>query len=268
MKSNLFLAGCLIFMNGIMLANVVTFDELTNYAPATLHYGGAGTGASGFTSQGVYFDQANDDYSWSGWSYSQENDTVTGDYTNQFSAITGQDVSGTGNYGIGAGALKWWDDYSTLPVTVSFDPGQTGAVKTLSGLYITNTTYAALDMQNGGGFSKQFGGVSGNDADWFLLTITGKNAAGQATASPVEFYLADFRFADNTQDYIVDAWEYVDLRSLGAVSTLEFSLTSSDVGTYGMNTPAYFAMDNLTFVPEPATVALLGLGAILLRRKK
>jgi hypothetical protein len=61
----------------------------------------------------------------------------------------------------------------------------------------------------------------------------------------VEFYLADFRFENNGEDYIVDTWEYVDLSSLGVVNKLEFSLGSSDVGAWGMNTPAYFVIDTI-----------------------
>ena len=84
----------------------------------------------------------------------------------------------------------------------------------------------------------------------------------------VDFYLADYRFADNSKDYIVENWEYVDLSSLGVVKSLEFSLNSSDAGVFGMNTPAYFAMDDLNCVPEPATMVLLALGGILLRKRK
>jgi hypothetical protein len=29
----------------------------------------------------------------------------------------------------------------------------------------------------------------------------------------IEFYLADFRFANNSQDYILKTWEYLDLTS-------------------------------------------------------
>jgi hypothetical protein len=61
----------------------------------------------------------------------------------------------------------------------------------------------------------------------------------------VEFYLADYRFADNRDDYILDTWQYVDLTSLGMIKSLEFTLSSSDIGEWGMNTPAYFAIDTL-----------------------
>jgi hypothetical protein len=66
----------------------------------------------------------------------------------------------------------------------------------------------------------------------------------------VDFYLADYRFTDNSEDYIVDEWTWVDLSSLGAVDSLSFTLTSSDVGQFGMNTPAYFCMDNV-FAADP-----------------
>ena len=124
-------------------------------------------------------------------------------------------------------------------------------------MYITNTTYAALSMLNGDSFAKKFGGASGNDPDWFLLTITGKNASGGTTGT-VDFYLADYQFENNANDYIVDDWTFVDLTALGdIVKSLEFALSSSDVGQWGMNTPASFAMDSLTVVPEPSTLVLL-----------
>jgi len=45
----------------------------------------------------------------------------------------------------------------------------------------------------------------------------------------------------------VEDWTWVDLTSLGTqVVSLEFELTSSDVGEFGMNTPSYFLFDNLS----------------------
>jgi len=67
---------------------------------------------------------------------------------------------------------------------------------------------------------------------------------GEKTDS-VDFYLADFRFEDNTQDYIVDTWEMVDLSTLGKIDQLGFTLSSSDNGDWGMNTPGYFFIDEL-----------------------
>ena len=61
----------------------------------------------------------------------------------------------------------------------------------------------------------------------------------------VDFYLADYRFADNSEDYIVKDWTFVSLEALGDVDSLLFSLTSTDNDSmFGMNTPAYFCMDN------------------------
>ena len=81
---------------------------------------------------------------------------------------------------------------------------------------VTNTTYAWDSMLNGDGFAKQFGGASGDDPDFLQLVITGYDALGVATGS-VDFLLADYRFADNAQDYILTDWTPVDLSSLGAV---------------------------------------------------
>ncbi len=58
----------------------------------------------------------------------------------------------------------------------------------------------------------------------------------------VHFYLAQ-------NGSIVNAWQSVNLSSLSAARTLVFNLTSSDTDPiYGMNTPAYFAMGDLTLL--------------------
>lgn len=196
--------------------------------------------------------------SWSGFAISNHTDTTTEGFMNQYSAITGSGVGGSANYAVG-----YWATYE--PTTNLIFANTTN----LAGLgaSFTNTTYTALEMLNGG-FSKKFGGVSGNDADFLLLSIAGY-AAGIPTGNAVDFYLADFRFADNSLDYIVNDWRFVDFSPLGTVDELRFTLSSSDNGQFGMNTPAYFAMDNFLAVPEPSAllIALSGLGLAARRRR-
>lgn len=171
--------------------------------------------------------------SWSGFAVSSMRDTVTEGYLNDLSVITGSGYNS--------------DTYATAYLTgekrIALEGDAAGGI--VNGFYITNSTYAYLSMKKGDSFSKKFGGLTGDDADFFLLTIK-KYKDGVLGAETVEFYLADFRFTDNSQDYIVNTWEYVDLTSLGDVDSLSFNLTSSDNNAAGMLTPAYFCMDNFT----------------------
>jgi Domain of unknown function (DUF4465)/PEP-CTERM motif len=197
--------------------------------------------------------------SWTGFAISNHTDTTTNGFSNQYSAITGSGAGGSANYAIGYFATYEASTNVTL-----------GALTDLSGLgtSITNSTWAALDMLNGGSVGKKFGGASGNDADWFKLTITGY-ISGIPTGSAIDFYLADYRFADNSFDYIVDEWTYVDFSALGTADELRFSMDSSDTGAFGVNTPTYFAMDNFLAVPEPSSLLLSLVGAgFFLRRKR
>lgn len=108
--------------------------------------------------------------------------------------------------------------------TVSF------AAQVVPGFFVNNTAYAVTSMLNGDAYAKRF-----EKDDWLKLTITGlkDKAAGQS----VDFYLAkDGKY--------VNQWTYVDLSELGEIDGVVFSMSSSDSGEWGMNTPAYFAMDN------------------------
>ena len=175
----------------------------------------------------------------------------------QYDSAAGGDAStGSGLFGVAFGDGAYVD----LPTTGRGASGFSAR--------FTNTTYAVLSMLNGDSFAKKFGGAGGGDADYFLLTITGYDglgATGGAIGS-VPFYLADYRFADDALDYVVRDWESVDLSTLIGASSLGFSFASSDTGTFGINTPTYFAMDDLSIsfasaaVPEPATAGMLALG--------
>ena len=102
-----------------------------------------------------------------------------------------------------------------------------------------NCTYTALAIKYGYGSAKKFGGRSGDDPDWFKVTITGIGLVEQITGQ-IDVFLADFRYDDHSKDYILGSWKYVDLTSLGVVKRLEFEISSSDAGT-----PLYFCLDNL-----------------------
>lgn len=48
-------------------------------------------------------------------------------------------------------------------------------------------------------------------------------------------------------------WEKVPLTALGKAVGLSFSMTTTDIGQFGANTPLYFALDALTVNTEPLT---------------
>lgn len=213
-----------------------------NYQPVTVagfedldlgtqgYYNGS-DGKGGFESGNFRFltDYNADWESWNGFAASTQNDPTTPGWGNQYSAITGTGVAGTPGYAVA---------YPSPVSTILFKD------TVVSGLYVTNSTYAYWSMKNGDSFAKKFGGESGDDKDYFILTIEGFNSGNQSTGK-VEFYLADFSSDNNADDYILNSWKWVDLQSLGRISKLEFSLQSSDNSFGYMNTPGYFCIDNV-----------------------
>jgi len=250
-------------------AIVVDFEELTAFtgnAPAgggQFYNGNNGSGAtnsSGWVSGGVFF---NNDYNgqfdfWSGWAYSNVSNSTSASFLNQYAAFPGSGANGSRNY-----ALAYNNGaYFNLP---------NGAQ--LTSVALANSTYAAFSMQNGDAFSKKFGGASGNDPDFFRVSLNGFDglAGSGSLLGSITVPLADFTFSDNRQDYIVADWLTVDLSSIANARSVALSFTSSDVGAFGINTPTYVALDNLTWtvVPEPSSAVLLvwlGLGAAVGRR--
>ena len=217
---------------GAFAADIANFDDLS-LDPNSYWNGLDDSG--GFVSGSANFNNFYDPNwgSWGGFAYSNIKDPCSEGWSAQFNCITGVAQSGD-NYAVG-----YVDTYNRITPTMVID---TEGV--LGGVYVTNSNFAYYSMLNGDMFAKKFGGETGDDPDWFVLTITGKDDNDVPTGT-VDFYLADYRFGDNSHDYIVNTWEYVNLTSLGAVKSLEFSLNSSDVGPWGINTPLYFVMDTV-----------------------
>jgi len=183
---------------------------------------------------------------WSGYAVSNVKDSVTPGTPNQYAAYPFSGANNSAQYGI-AGLFG--------AANIVFD-----TIRTLKSIQIANTTYAVQSMRNGDSFAKKFGSPNGADGnpdgtegkDWFLLQIIPLNANDSLVGDTINYYLADYRFDDPTQNYIKEAWESVSLGDVKA-KKLTFKLTSSDSGQFGMNTPAYFALDNLITAIETAT---------------
>lgn len=214
----------------------IDFEELSLNGSEAYYNGSDSSG--GFNTQSVFFENIFNGYWSGGFSYSNVTDNTTPGYMNQYSSIVGS----------GDQSEKYALYYG------SSGQIQFGQNVLLDSVKLTNTTYAALSMKDGDSFAKKFGSTKNaageddgtNGEDYFFVRIFGLNAQSEMIDS-MDFYLADFRFADSLQDYILIDWTNVDLSSFPPVQGLSFKLFSSDVGGFGMNTPAYFALDNLVF---------------------
>jgi hypothetical protein len=222
-----------------VLPKLITIDfENLTLGSSSFWNGSDGSGpfTSGIASFPNSYDQNN--FYWEGFSYSNRNDTVTEGYFNQYSVY---DSKNSGN--------KFGVFYPPFFGVSSIEFQNKQLIKVQS-MKICNITYPALSMLKGDSFAKKFGGTTGNDPDFLKLEIFGLDASGHVLDS-LSFYLADFRFADNSKDYIVDKWTKVDLTKLGAVNQIAFSFKSSDMSSWGINTPTYFCLDDLVYLdPE------------------
>lgn len=179
-----------------------------------------------------------------GFSISNETDNTTaGGVENMYNSEAGGDIDLDGNYAVvfdaNSGGMSMGPQYD-----VKFGLAEAGASRIITGCYVTNNTYAGDVMKNGNGIGSQFGGADGTLEDWFKITAEGFDAGGTSTGT-LDFFLADFRNEDSGLDYILEDWTWFDLTELGAVNHVKLSMSSSDVGQYGMNTPAYYCLDNI-----------------------
>ena len=210
-------------------AYTATFEDL--YLKTNTHWrGNEETGGNSKFYSGSYaFDNnySKDMSSWSGFAYSSE---ATGSSNAEFRAAPGSDYDNSANY-----AVAYVYMHPTLTVTNKAEGDS------INGFYVTNTVWVEDAIKNGDGMSTVSGGFA--KGDYFSLTAKGLNKDGAVT-SEIVYYLADYRSDKAADHYYLDSWQWFDLRPLGKVKTVTFSLESTKKNSYGMTTPAYFCMDN------------------------
>jgi hypothetical protein len=252
--------------------NVSTFEDLGLTPNMDLN----NAGPSGqFVSGGNSFNNSFDSTFgvWSGWSISSQtnisnpNGSIP-DFNFQYTAIPGIGANGSQTYAVA----------NTFGLGADILHPATSIVNLASGaspisVQVTNTAYDFFSMTFGDSFAHKF-----HAGDFFLLTIEGFTLPGGkgSKVGEVDFYLANFLGTDPSQYYIVDTWQTLDLSKLAGAQSLVFGVESSDNSINGINTPAEFALDNLTagpaVVPEPSSLLLcltgFGIGALAFRRAR
>jgi hypothetical protein len=102
-------------------------------------------------------------------------------------------------------------------------------------MYVTNTNYVLNSLTFGDGFNS-----AATENTYIKIVAYGYNANDELVGTS-EFTLCNGR-------NLVTTWEKWDLSSLGKVAKITFNFSASEdqIGSYGMNCPAYFAYDDVT----------------------
>lgn len=110
-----------------------------------------------------------------------------------------------------------------------------GKEQVVDHMFVTNTCYVLNSLMYGDGFNSP-----ATDDTWVKIVAYGYNANEEEVGTS-EFYLC------NTGRRFVTDWQKWDLSSLGKVNKIVFNFAASDdqIGTYGLNCPAYFAYDDV-----------------------
>ena len=224
---SLFFLGTLINLD----AQILVDFEANPLSSSETYWNGSDGLASGISEQNCFFptiwDTSFGGYWAGGFALSNMTDSVTSGFTNMYSAKAGSGYALSAQY-----AVAYGNNYFSLSAGI------------IDSMRITNNTYAYNSMRDGDQFAKKFGGLSGNDPDYFRVVFKGY-LSGNVKPDSVTFYLADYRFSDNTQDYLVRDWTAVSLATLGEVDSVTYRFESSDVGIFLINTPTYFCLDAL-----------------------
>ncbi len=174
---------------------------------------------------------------WGGFTASNRTDTTLSGMAAQYTAIAGEGVNESEQYAVGF----------TMGYPADVKPADNDP-DVVSGCYVTNNLWTYRAILEGDGYGPAFGGNSGNDPDYFRVWAVGKRENNTYTDT-LYYYLADYRSPNNSEDYVVNTWEWFDLSTMGIIKSIRFGLQSSRSNAWGMTTPAYFCMDDFNGIP-------------------
>ena len=108
-----------------------------------------------------------------------------------------------------------------------------GVARVIDHMYVIPTTYTLNSIINGDAYTQSL--VKQKGSLW--ITATGVDADGNETGT-VQFDLCK-------DGVYVSDWTKFDLTALGKVVMVVFDMDGTDKGDWGLNTPAYFAYDDV-----------------------
>lgn len=172
----------------------------------------------------------------------KDNDPSQSTYEHQFSAITGGGPEGVGTpYFVACWDVSESEDtpFEQRTCSISYPKNNGSGYETFTPLsmMVTNTCFAYYTMTQGNAYAKKF-----EEGDHLILQAHGIAPDGREKV--LEYYLANCNSAIPSQDWISNTWQRFDLSALGEVTGIYFTMKSTDTGSWGMNTPGYFAFDN------------------------
>ena len=221
-RSYWFLLALFLCFPAFAAPTVVSFDGLLPDPGQNVHNVSVSVDAATFLN--TYTDWGGGFESWGGFAFSTVSNTTDGSWLNQYAAARAHSNAYAVGYDGG------WDP----PPEIAFDlPAAPKSAR------VNNTTYAALSIRNGYGPARAF-----TNGDFFVLTLTARNAEGAVVAT-TNHYLADFR---DGKTFIQTNWSTLDLSWMPPeVVSLVGTVTTTDVGALGPNTPTYFALADFTY---------------------
>ncbi|HQB21534.1 MAG TPA: DUF4465 domain-containing protein [Bacteroidales bacterium] len=217
--------------------NLVDFESLE--LEPNSHYAGEDN-AGGFEADYLKFYNSYAGGMWYGFAYTNETDTTTPGYENQYSSASGSGVNASENYVVGFMASDWENNYEPIPSVLKLTKENPEDI--IPGMYVNLNTYASLYMADNDFYK--------TENHWYKLKIVALSTTSYFT-NEAEFFLADYRSDNEEMQFKIDDWTYIDLTWAGVADSLLFYVESSDEGDYGINTPAYFCIDNFADIcPE------------------
>lgn len=213
------------------IQKVESFESLNLQPNAVINHDPNNT--SGFTFESLTLSNTYTS-SWDtyvGFAFSNKHDSLTKGYANQFGSIMGK-------------------GYNSSTFAVMYEQGVIFGKPNgfrIDSLRIANSTYTYYSMLEGDQFSKKFGGQSGNDPDFFKVNMIVTSGDG-VLVDTLEHFLADYRFTDNSKDYISKDWALIDFSGVSfPVYQVAFTLESTDTSQWGYNTPLYLNLDAIYY---------------------
>lgn len=183
---------------------------------------------------------------WDGFTVSNSNDnSEQADFlTNQFAAMAKGGVAGESTpymvvysgEGMRPDNGEFAENRYTSWVKINDEENSYKAI----GAYVCNHSWPYYNITKGDGFARKFA-----QGDYFKLKAYGVDKENNIS-EPVEFYLADYRSADESKWSINNKWEWMDLSALGEVEYIIFRLETTDKANGYSNTALYFCLDRLT----------------------